>query len=198
MHPSRPIPQYLPLLALALLLEVSSVPQVYGLPAPLTPCLEAAAALTLLLVALGWVGLALIGRRESTPQEPPRRLPVLVLLLAWLALARDVSGVLVGPHPLLVALFAGGALLFAAVLVRPPRASGWLVVGAVLLGSGVRLACLPAAPLPASAFPAQSDSWWQQQMARLLARGYSEEDARRMLVGLLRRMGRPGPGGTEG
>jgi N-acetylglutamate synthase-like GNAT family acetyltransferase len=51
-------------------------------------------------------------------------------------------------------------------------------------------------PLPASAFPAQSDSWWQEQMARLLARGYREDDARRMLVGLLRRMGRPVPAGA--
>lgn len=53
-------------------------------------------------------------------------------------------------------------------------------------------------PPAAAALAAEGESWWQQQMARLLSRGYSEEEARRMLVGLLRRMGRPVPGGTEG
>jgi ribosomal protein S18 acetylase RimI-like enzyme len=50
----------------------------------------------------------------------------------------------------------------------------------------------PAASAPAS----QGESWWQEQLARLIRQGHSEEEARRMLVGLLRRMGRPLPAGA--
>ncbi|NJP05127.1 MAG: hypothetical protein HC837_05600 [Chloroflexaceae bacterium] len=123
------------------------MPQVYGLPAPLTLHLETAAALGLLLVALGWVVFAIIDRRECILPGLPRRMLVLVLLLAWLALARDVLGVLFGLHPLLLALFAGGALLLTGMLFFPPPASGWIVVSAVLLGSGVRLACFFVEPM---------------------------------------------------
>jgi hypothetical protein len=167
---------------LGLVLDLSGALHIYWL-GTLNQLLAAATALLLVGIAAGWL---LVARRTPAvcadgPAQPTRaatpathdsaritqRLLTLLMLLAWLATARDLI-VFLAPAltPLWMILAAAGALLFALALVRPP-AVGWLLLGAALLGSVARLGSVAYVPIE----PARGDMLplVQQALGNLLA-----------------------------
>ncbi len=143
---------------LGLTLDVTSALHVYGLSHLMGQRLALAGGLVLVGIAGGWIILAARvgtgGRRQATGSVDATHYPLLgarlligLLLLAWVATARDVLVFLVpGGHIGLVVLFAGGAMAFGAALVRPPS-TRWVLAGAVVFGSVARLVCYGQVPL---------------------------------------------------
>ncbi len=143
---------------LGLTLDVTSALHVYGLSHLMGQRLALAGGMALVGIATGWIVLAARvgtgGRRQATgPADATRpsllgvRLLIGLLLLAWIATARDVLVFLApGGHAGLLVLFASGAMAFGAVLVRPPS-TRWFLAGAVALGSVTRLVCYTQVPL---------------------------------------------------
>jgi len=145
----------------AVILDLTGALHVYGLSALASQRLATGAAALLVVVAAGWLvvaapasggGAATDEEQSATDHPSPvlRRVLTLLMLLAWLATARNFVGFLSPGFTLLRALaFGGGALALLWALFRPP-AAGWLAVGAALLGGAVRLASLAAVPIEPS------------------------------------------------
>lgn len=139
---------------LGLVLDIGGALHVYGLGSLMGQQLALGLALLLVGIAVGLAYLALwcppapvAAARGPDDSRSLRRGLVLLLLLAWLATAYNVVAFLVPASGLAdLLLFGGGTLALVAALVWLP-AAGWLVAGAAMLGSLVRLHTLAQVPI---------------------------------------------------
>lgn len=151
-------------IALALTLDVTGALHVYGLSSLTGQKFAAGAALVLVGIALGWLLVALpAGDQQPEPvragplsrylqhqSQPLQRLLTLLMFFAWSATARNFL-VFIAPESSRwhIALFGVGAVALAAAVVRPVS-PGWMLAGAVLMGTVVRLLGLAHVPIDPS------------------------------------------------
>ncbi len=139
---------------LALILDLTGALHVYGLSAWSGQKLSSGAALLLLGIAFGWVVTAFSGTcgrfdRQSVARVSRilKRPVALLMLLAWLATLYDYRAFFAPDGmPMIAVSLAIGTLFFVVVLVRP-LSPGYLVAGAVLLGTVVRLVSMASVPI---------------------------------------------------
>lgn len=151
-------------IALGVTLDVTGALHVYGLSAIMGQRLAAGAALLLVVIAMGWLlvamptrRLARVGAAQLYSNAYPNaaavvsgRLLTVLMLLAWLATAYDFMVFISPGFSLLRGLVFGGGALALLLAIRRPPAPGWLAAGAIVFGGAVRVASYIDTPIEPS------------------------------------------------
>lgn len=137
----RRLAPYTLTIALVLVLEITGALHVYGLGSLAGQRLALGAALLLLVIAGGWL---MVSDRH---QHLPRRMLLLLVLLAWVATTRDLLSFIApqAPATYTIGMALGGALLVLLLWRAPAPIYAAAVVAA--LGSIVRLVSYAHVPI---------------------------------------------------